>query len=221
MKVDSVNILRYPLYIDSVNMERIDMERKEYHHKDLKTELLEAGILLLNSEGLEGLSLRKVAAACGVSHTAPYRHFKNKEELLAAMQRYVEQEFADALYAAIDSGGGSPDAMVYFGQAYVRFFEKNPQYYWFFTRQNNIHVSFLSPDGVEGNYLPFTIFKDMASRHLRKWGRPKEMWPSLMASMWAVVHGFAGVAVMPGVQYDGSWSELTAFTLKNMGGHTK
>lgn len=69
------------------------MEKKEYHHKDLKTELLEAGILLLKSEGLEGLSLCKVAAACGVSHTAPYRHLNNKEELLAAMQRYVEQEF--------------------------------------------------------------------------------------------------------------------------------
>ena len=43
-------------------------------------------IKLVNTEGLHSFSLRKVAAACGVSHAAPYSHFQSKEELLDAMQ---------------------------------------------------------------------------------------------------------------------------------------
>lgn len=58
------------------------MEKKPYHHKNLKNDLIEKGIELVNKNGINQLSLRKVAQACGVSHAAPYSHFSNKEELL-------------------------------------------------------------------------------------------------------------------------------------------
>lgn len=48
------------------------MPKKQYHHKDLRNALIEKGIEIVNSEGLHSFSLRKVAAACGVSHAAPY-----------------------------------------------------------------------------------------------------------------------------------------------------
>ena len=52
-----------------------------YHHGNLRQALIDAGIKIINENGEEALSLRKAAAACDVSHAAPYAHFKDKDEL--------------------------------------------------------------------------------------------------------------------------------------------
>lgn len=56
-----------------------------YHHGDLHNALIDAALFILSREGTEGLSLREVAKIAGVSHTAPYRHFRNKIALLEAI----------------------------------------------------------------------------------------------------------------------------------------
>ena len=50
----------------------------KYHHENLRQELIDAGIRIINEVGEENLSLRGVASACNVSHSAPYAHFKDK-----------------------------------------------------------------------------------------------------------------------------------------------
>ena len=50
----------------------MEQKRQTYHHKDLRNALIETGIQLVSTEGINAFSLRKVAAACGVSHAAPY-----------------------------------------------------------------------------------------------------------------------------------------------------
>ena len=55
------------------------MKNDSYHHQNLKNEMIEKGIELVNEHGAEQLSLRKVAQACGVSHAAPYSHFPEKK----------------------------------------------------------------------------------------------------------------------------------------------
>lgn len=56
-----------------------------YHHGDLKNALIQAGVALLAQEGVNGLTLRKVAKYAGVSHAAPYAHFADKQALIAAI----------------------------------------------------------------------------------------------------------------------------------------
>jgi AcrR family transcriptional regulator len=63
----------------------------DYHHGNLRQSLLDAGVRLLDSEGLEALSLRRMAEEVGVSRQAPYHHFHDKQALLAAIG---EQGFA-------------------------------------------------------------------------------------------------------------------------------
>lgn len=70
---------------------------ESYHHGDLRNTLIEAGSILLEKVGAENLSLRDLARESGVSHTAPYRHFANKEELLQALARLGFDELAKGM----------------------------------------------------------------------------------------------------------------------------
>jgi AcrR family transcriptional regulator len=70
-----------------------------YHHGDLKNALIKAGTEILADKGLGGLSLRQVAKQAGVSHAAPYAHFKDKQALIAA----ISTEGFKQLYSQIES----------------------------------------------------------------------------------------------------------------------
>lgn len=59
--------------------------KKSYHHGDLRSSLINAASSILKEDGVEGLSMRKLADKVGVSRTAPYHHFKDKNELLCAI----------------------------------------------------------------------------------------------------------------------------------------
>ena len=84
--------------------------RTAYHHGDLRSALLRASLALIDEAGIGALSLREVARKAGVSHNAPYHHFKDRGSLLAAL---VEDGFAalDTLMTAIveaQAGGLAP-----------------------------------------------------------------------------------------------------------------
>ena len=64
-----------------------------YHHGNLREALIEAGLKIINESGEDSLSLRKVAAACNVSHAAPYAHFMDKDELIEAIKSSVTDRF--------------------------------------------------------------------------------------------------------------------------------
>ena len=60
-------------------------EHKRYHHGDLRHALIHTGLEVIDREGLQALSIRRLAAKIGVSHTAPIYHFANKNELIGAI----------------------------------------------------------------------------------------------------------------------------------------
>lgn len=66
-------------------MNKNNINKNKYHHGDLKNALIKAGVEILSNEGISALSLRKVATKAGVSHAAPYAHFKDKQDLIAAI----------------------------------------------------------------------------------------------------------------------------------------
>ncbi|MCX8167279.1 MAG: TetR/AcrR family transcriptional regulator, partial [Candidatus Micrarchaeota archaeon] len=74
-------------------------------------------------------SLRKVAKLCGSSHSAPYRHFKNKDELILAIAKEALLKFNHTLKNAIDKYPSDPrKQLCEMGCLYVQFFVENPDY---------------------------------------------------------------------------------------------
>lgn len=103
-------------------------EKKKYHHGDLRNSLVRAGWELLSREGVGGLSLRKVAKHAGVSHTAPYRHFADKESLLAAIAVegfwLLSEAMEDAIHAHPEDAS---EQLMSAGAAYVKLALARPE----------------------------------------------------------------------------------------------
>ncbi|HEU5103064.1 MAG TPA: TetR/AcrR family transcriptional regulator [Roseiflexaceae bacterium] len=95
---------------------------KRYHHGDLRNALIRAAQALLAQEGIAGLDLRKVARAAGVSHAAPYRHFADKQALLAAIAEDGFHQLAARMDAALaQAPGAAADRLEQLARAYVQF----------------------------------------------------------------------------------------------------
>jgi AcrR family transcriptional regulator len=98
------------------------MPSRKYHHGDLKNALIKAGVEILSKEGMEGLSLRKVAQRAGVSHSAPYSHFPDKQSLIAAISTEGFNQLYAELDAAVIANSKNPEKQLQQGvRAYVQF----------------------------------------------------------------------------------------------------
>lgn len=183
------------------------MDVKPYHHGDLYRSLIETGLALIHEEGEERLSLRKVAARCGVSNAAPYAHFKNKDEFVSAIQQYVMSSFSASLLEAVQEYGNSPLLLPKLGKAYVMFFYQNPFYYDFlFSRKNSIIELSLERAAADENH-PFEILRTAAMGLFSKVNMPEKVMENKIIAMWALVQGLSSITTMPGVALGDNWEE--------------
>lgn len=178
-----------------------------YHHGNLKEELIKTGITLIQQEGIEKLSLRKMAALCGVSEAAPYSHFKNKEDLLRAMQEYVMEQLMTCLQNGYGENSGGPHSILNMGKAYVFFFMEHPEYYTFLFSQPCVKID-LSLNDVASDFPPYGYFKEKVKEVCQKDGFSDERIQHGMIAMWAKVHGIAAIASMKYVTKDFEWEEV-------------
>ena len=102
------------------------MPVKTYHHGDLRTALLDAGLEMLGAATVENISLREIARRVGVSAPAVYHHFPDKASLLAALARVGLAQIENAAAAASDAAGGGLQGFLATGRAYVEFAVANP-----------------------------------------------------------------------------------------------
>ncbi len=107
-------------------------KKDTYHHGHLREELIRRGLDALEKEGAEVLSLRALAESAGVSKTAPYRHFKDKDLFLGALADEGYRLLHEALAASIEPDrkrrrGQSPVSAM--GRAYMSFAVARPALY--------------------------------------------------------------------------------------------
>lgn len=167
--------------------------KKSYHHGDLKTQLMREGLLILNSEGYEGLTMRKVAQACGVSQTAPYRHFKHKDELVVAIVSSALSAFNESLESAVDTNQDPTMQLKMLGIAYIRFFANNPEYLWllFVNDKQKPEEGFYSKESHLQCGHPFATFQQVVERYKASNANEQRNLDELMLYSWGLVHGIA------------------------------
>ena len=109
------------------NANSVNIKERDYHHGDLRAALMAAGMAALEDAPADSLSLRALAREAGVSATAVYRHFPDKDALLAALALASLDRMGAAQAAAMaDAGAGALAAFCASGAAYVRFAIDHP-----------------------------------------------------------------------------------------------
>lgn len=97
-------------------------KQKTYHHNDLRNTLISAGLAILAEDGISELNLRAVARRAEVSHTAPYRHFADKEALIVAIAEDGFRRLGEKLEEARSRiSGGAKAQLMAVGYAYIAF----------------------------------------------------------------------------------------------------
>ena len=169
-----------------------------YHHGNLKEVLLEAARKLIEEHGAFGFSLTEAARLAGVSPAAPYRHFRDRDALLAEVARNGFERFAARLDAAWNNGIPTPlSAFENLGRAYLAFAREEPASY------TVMFATGFAPAG-EGESIPaaeraFDVLQKAAAalcRHLPEEKRP----PPKLVSMhiWTMSHGVASLFAQEG-----------------------
>jgi AcrR family transcriptional regulator len=105
-------------------------DRRGYHHGNLRQALIDAALGLIGEKGAAGVSFAEAARRAGVSPAAPYRHFRDREDLLAEAARLGFERFADRLEAAWAGGRPTPlRALEAMGRAYLAFAREETAYF--------------------------------------------------------------------------------------------
>ena len=183
-----------------------------YHHGNLRQALIDAGIRLINESGEESLSLRKVAAACNVSHAAPYAHFQDKEELIGAMKASVTEQFTEELSDALSGAQNTEGALIAMGRRYVLFFVHHPDYFKFLFGSQNLAAHLQLDRQYPDDYPPFLMLKETYLNYLQEQGikKSKKEQEIELLQLWADVHGLASIACMSHVSVSFDWEEEIA-----------
>ena len=108
------------------NDNTVNMQKRTYHHGDLRAALIEEGLRLLATRDADALSLREVARAAGVSATAVYRHFPDKNALMTALALEGLKQLGASQASASEAAGGGAAGFAATGRAYVAFALENP-----------------------------------------------------------------------------------------------
>jgi AcrR family transcriptional regulator len=182
---------------------------RSYHHGNLKRALLEASLGLIREIGPGAFTLREVARRAGVSHNAPYRHFRNKEELLAAVAAEGFDRLMESMVKAAKSGSGALDQLRLSGRGYVQFALSYPQHFAVMfdaPRRPDLYPQTRAAGQRAFGTLVRYIEGCQAEGFLPKGGAR-----SLALLAWSMVHGVAKLAISGQLPWRGT-AQVLQFT---------
>jgi AcrR family transcriptional regulator len=164
---------------------------RSYHHGNLKEVLLEAARKLIEQYGPSGFSLTEAARLAGVSPAAPYRHFRDRDALLAEVARHGFERFAARLDMAWNNGVPTPlSAFDNLGKAYLAFAREEPaSYAVMFEAGLTAAAGAMSSQAGE---RAFGVLQQAATALLRALPEAERPPVRLMSlHIWAISHGVA------------------------------
>src|SRR6201999_4165815 len=165
-----------------------------YHHGNLKEALLQAALDLIAKKGPAGFTFADAARLAGVSPAAPYRHFRDRDELLSSIALRGFEQFESMLSSAWDDG--RPETVAAFervGKAYLAFARQEPAFYSAMF-ESGLPLD-LNPARLAASERAFNVIRAAAERlaALAPPGVPRP--PALMMALhiWSMSHGVASL----------------------------
>jgi AcrR family transcriptional regulator len=186
---------------------------KPYHHGDLRRALLDAALALAAERGAAGVTLREAARIAGVSQTAPYRHFADKQAMLAAVAEEGFHLFDEEIRHALATAAPDPTTqLVCLGVAYVRFALDHAAHFRLMFGHGSPPKS-ASPGLQAAARRAFQLFFGTVERCAAR--RPHEVVvKEISFRLWALAHGIATLALEKQILFDVD-AETLARTTRN------
>ena len=166
---------------------------RSYHHGNLREELIRAALELIARKGTAGFTFADAARFTGVSPAAPYRHFRDRDDLMASVAQRGFEQFHATLARAWDDG--RPDAFVALdrlGKAYLEFARVQPAFYSaMFEAGVPVGANASLREAGERAFAILRSAADAICAAMPALGRP----PAFMVALhiWAVAHGVASL----------------------------
>lgn len=189
-------------------------EKRKYHHGDLRRALIAAAVETIAAEGVDALTLRGVAERVGVTRMAPYRHFDDKDALLASVAEEGFRLLHDALAAAVQEAG--PDSrlqLLRMGESYVAYAVAQPSHYRVMFGPCADHME-RYPDLARIAGATFAVLEETVRRAQQSGAVVQGSPQRLAATVWSLVHGIAMLTLDRQVPFD---SALTTDALRWIG----
>jgi AcrR family transcriptional regulator len=168
-------------------------EPRGYHHGNLREALIRAALELIAKKGAAGFTFAEAARFAGVSPAAPYRHFRDRDELMASVALRGFEQFEAALARAWE--GGRPDAFAALdrlGKAYLEFARAQPAYYSAMF-EAGVPVGANAPlrEAADRAFAVLRAAAEALCALMPPVGRP----PALMVALhiWSMSHGVASL----------------------------
>lgn len=168
-------------------------KKRGYHHGNLREALIEAALRLIGEKGPAGFTVAEAARAAGVSPAAPYRHFRDRDELLADVAKRGFEAFTAQLRAAWQDGQPTPrEALMRVGHAYLAFARKEPAAYSAMF-ESGIPAS-RYPDLHAAGELAFAVLREGCEAVIATLPAARRP-PALMVALhvWSMSHGIASL----------------------------
>jgi AcrR family transcriptional regulator len=167
---------------------------KPYHHGNLREVLLESALRLIAEVGPTGFTLRELARRAGVSHNAPYRHFRDRDDLMAAVATQGYRELTHAMRRAAEAHTDPLDRLKQAGLAYITFALRRPEHFAVMF-DGPVSLKTEHPGSSEAAAEAFTtlvsFIQGCQEARLFPAGDPQNF--TLLA--WSMVHGVAKLAI--------------------------
>jgi AcrR family transcriptional regulator len=168
--------------------------RKPYHHGSLRSALIEASIALAREGGPDRVILREAARAAGVSHSAAYRHFADREALLAEVASFARNELAAQMRRRVNRAKDPRRRLRAVGTAYIDFALAEPG---LFRTAFTSHPA-TSTGREDGSHTaaiadPFDVLGQVLDEAQAAGLLDPERRPGAEIAAWSAVHGLAGL----------------------------
>lgn len=170
---------------------------QSYHHGDLRAALVSAATQRIEQHGIDGLSLRKLAEDIGVSRTAPYHHFKDKNALLSAIAAEGFRVWHAQAEAILDNESEPPATRFrQFVHAYIGYAAGHPQVYELMFGRTLWHGD-KATDDLKQEAFPSFQYQVTMTRHWQEKGLlPQHQDPVRLAQVtWGTLHGIARLLI--------------------------